>query len=59
MAVHEKTGKEAPDLTDTLWMYRSRISVQDLAAALRNTSNPKEKYPLLDYFVPEVSKVES
>ena len=58
MAVHEKTGKEIPNLTDSLWMYRSRITLQDLAAALRNTSNPKENYPLLDYFVPEVSEVE-
>jgi hypothetical protein len=50
MAVHEKTEREA-GLTQTLWAYRSRITLQDLGAVLRSTGNPRDKFPLLDYFL--------
>ena len=56
MAVHEKTEREA-GLTQTLWAYRSRITLQDLGAVLRSTGNPRDKFPLLDYFLARVSGV--
>ena len=54
MAVYEKTEKVA-DLTQTLWAYRSRITLEDLGPVLRSTGNPRKKFPLLDYFLADVS----
>ena len=56
MAVYEKTARE-PDLMQTLWAYRTRITMQDMTAALNNVPDVKHKHPLLHKFLQEVCKV--
>ena len=53
MAVYEKTARE-PDLMQTLWAYRTRITMQDMTAALNNVPDVKHKHPLLHKFLQEV-----
>ena len=54
--MYEKTARE-PDLMQTLWAYRTRITMQDMTAALNNVPDVKHKHPLLHKFLQEVCKV--
>ena len=56
LAVYEKTARE-PDMMQTLWAYRTRITMQDMTAALNNVPDVKHKHPLLHKFLQEVCKV--
>ena len=53
LAVYEKTGRE-PNMMQTLWAFRTRITLQDLTSNLNNVPDVKHKYPLLHKFLQEV-----
>ena len=53
LAVYEKTGRK-PNMMQTLWAFRTRITLQDLTSNLNNVPDVKHKYPLLHKFLQEV-----
>ena len=53
LAVYEKTARE-PDMMQTLWAFRTRITLQDLTTALNTVPDVKHKHPLLHKFLQEV-----
>ena len=53
LSVYEKTATE-PGMMQTLWTFRTRITVQGLAAALNTVPDVKNKHPLLHKFLQEV-----
>ena len=41
-------------MMQTLWAFRTRITLQDLTSTLNNVPDVKHKYPLLHKFLQEV-----
>ena len=54
LAVYEKSKRE-PSMTQTLWAFRSRITLENLNRALNSLPNGKALHPLLHAFLREVN----
>ena len=53
LTLYERSNKK-PSLSECLWTYRSKITVQHLASALEKEVDAKDNYPLLYRFVHQV-----
>ena len=54
LAVYEKSKREQ-SMTQTLWAFRSRITLENLNRAFNSLSNAKTLHPLLHTFLREVN----
>ena len=54
LAVYEKSKRE-PSMTQTLWAFRSRITLENLSRAFTSIPNAQTLHPLLYAFLHEVS----
>ena len=54
LAVYEKSKRE-PSMTQTLWAFRARVTLESLSRAFTSMSNAKALHPLLHAFLHEVS----
>ena len=53
LAVYEKSKRE-PSMTQTLWAFRSRITLENLSRAFNSMPDAKTLHPLLHTFLHEV-----
>ena len=54
LAVYERSKRE-PSMTQTLWAFRSRITLENLNRAFNSLPDAKTLHPLLHMFLHEVS----
>ena len=53
LAVYEKSKRE-PTMTQTLWAFRARISLENLSTTFASVPDAKTLHPLLHTFLQEV-----